>query len=96
MQFTLLSRAYCSLCSAMQDELAEMIGPGVASVRVLDVDAFPELVSRWGDLVPVLFAGTVDPARELCHYHLDRAAVARALESAAATPAAVAAGPRIG
>jgi len=48
--------------------------PGMPSIfiDVLDVDADPELVSRFDELVPVLV--TADDT-ELCHYHLDAAKV---------------------
>ena len=41
------------------------------TVRVVDVDAHPELEARWDELVPVVLHGDT----ELCHYHLDVAAV---------------------
>jgi thioredoxin reductase (NADPH) len=40
-------------------------------IEPIDVDEFPELEDRLGELVPVLMAGE----RELCHYYLDEAAV---------------------
>jgi Glutaredoxin-like domain (DUF836) len=72
-QLTLLVRAYCHLCDEMRDELALMLEPGKATVALADVDADPALEERWGDMVPVLLAGE----HELCHYRLDRVAVAR-------------------
>jgi len=48
-------------------------------VDELDVDADPALEARWGSLVPVLL---VD-GRELCHYRLDRSALAAVLAPAA-------------
>jgi len=39
--------------------------------EVIDVDLHPDLEARWGEWVPVLLHGE----RELCHYHLDEAAV---------------------
>ena len=48
---------------------------GVAFVEA-DVDADTRLEARYGELVPVL----VGPdGREICHYFLDHAALARAL-----------------
>jgi hypothetical protein len=79
MRFTLLSRAYCHLCDEMLDALAQL--PAGTPVDVIDVDA-PEhaaLEARWGDAVPVLFAGAPLPANELCRYRLDAARVAAAL-----------------
>ena len=79
MRFTLLSRSYCHLC----EEMLEALRPVVAGVPVdvIDVDA-PEhaaLEARWGDAVPVLFAGEPSPGHELCRYRLDAARVTAAL-----------------
>ncbi len=38
----------------------------------LDVDADPALAARYGELVPVL---TDAAGAEICHYHLDEAAL---------------------
>jgi thioredoxin reductase (NADPH) len=38
---------------------------------VVDVDRHPELEARWGEKVPVLLEGE----SEICHYHLDAAAL---------------------
>lgn len=72
--FTLYSRGYCHLC---EDLLAALLALQTDSTRfevaVIDVDADPDLVARFDELVPVLYG---DPARpELCHYFLDQAAV---------------------
>ena len=40
-------------------------------LTVIDVDSDPALEQRFGEWVPVLMHGE----RELCHYHLDSAAV---------------------
>ena len=75
-RFTLYSRSYCHLCEDMLAALqAFMARQGVAyAVDVVDVDADPDLVSRYDELVPVL----VDSAgAELCHYFLDEEAVLR-------------------
>lgn len=72
-RFTLYGRAYCHLCEDMARQLR---AHGVAFDEV-DVDQDPGLEARWGELVPVL-AGA--DGREICHYHLDLAALERALE----------------
>lgn len=41
------------------------------AVTVIDVDSDPALEQRYGERVPVLLHGE----RELCHYHLNSAAV---------------------
>jgi len=38
---------------------------------VVDVDNHPEVEAKWGDKVPVLLDGEI----EICHYHLDVAAL---------------------
>jgi len=40
-------------------------------LNIVDVDSQPALEQRFGEFVPVLMHGE----RELCHYHLDAAAV---------------------
>ena len=84
-RFTLYSRSYCHLCEDMLAALqAFMARQGVAyAVDVVDVDADPDLVARYDELVPVLVDAT---GAELCHYFLDEAALRRhlGLHSAAA------------
>lgn len=70
-KFTVLSRDYCHLCHEMVDALRPLASEHGWSVEVVDVDAHPALVERWDELVPVLLHGDT----ELCHYHLDAAAV---------------------
>jgi hypothetical protein len=63
----------------MRDALAaRLAGRGVEVVE-LDVDAHPPLEAQWGDQVPVLLEGDAATGREICHYHLDAAALTRAL-----------------
>jgi thioredoxin reductase (NADPH) len=40
-------------------------------IQVVDVDNHPEVEAKWGDKVPVLLDGEI----EICHYHLDVAAL---------------------
>lgn len=81
-RFTLYSRTYCHLCddmlTALRSLLAVSAAPGeqAHTIEVVDVDADETLVARYDELVPVLTASRDDgPARELCHYFLDEAAV---------------------
>lgn len=76
---TLLSRSYCHLCDEMRDALAPIARRHGTAIVEIDVDAWPALESAHGDRVPVLFLGTPDDGRELCHYHLAPEAVERAL-----------------
>ena len=70
-ELTVLSREWCHLCHDLIAALAPLQQELGFSVRVVDVDAFPELEALWSEKVPVLLAGD----RELCHYFLDEAAV---------------------
>ena len=47
------------------------------NVNVIDVDLHPPLDAKWGDKVPVLLDGDV----EICHYFLDKDALASHLEN---------------
>ena len=81
LHFTLYSRSYCHLC---EDMLAALLALQTDRLRfqveLVDVDADPALVERFDELVPVLFG---DPGQgELCHYHLDPAAVRRYIGAA--------------
>jgi len=85
-RFTLLSRSYCHLCDEMLEALRRVAAG--APVDVIDVDA-PEhaaLEARWGDAVPVLFAGEPSAGHELCRYRLDAARVTAALVATLAGP----------
>ena len=56
----------------MRAAVAPLAAAAGVAVDELDVDGDPGLEARWGASVPVLLAGD----RELCHYRLDRAALA--------------------
>lgn len=76
--FTLYSRSWCHLCEDMLTALRALEPPGWRfEINVIDVDAAPSLVARFDELVPVLYGDLDGP--ELCHYFLDREAVARYL-----------------
>lgn len=76
--FTLYSRSWCHLCEDMLTALRALEPPGRQfEIDVVDVDADPALVARFDELVPVLYGDLAEP--ELCHYFLDREAVARYL-----------------
>ena len=70
-EFVVMSREWCHLCHDLVDRLLPLAGELGWAVRVLDVDADPELEARWDELVPVVLAGDT----ELCRYHLDEAAI---------------------
>jgi acetylornithine deacetylase/succinyl-diaminopimelate desuccinylase-like protein len=81
-RLTLLVRAYCHLCDEMREALAPVATAAGCSVEEIDVDADPALEARWGGLVPVLLAA----GHELCHYRIDRTALAAYLANAALRP----------
>lgn len=70
-QLQVYSRAWCHLCEELLAALEPLRREFGVEVEVIDVDADPLLDERYGELVPVLMAGDT----ELCHYHLDPAAV---------------------
>ncbi len=70
-RFTLYSRSYCHLCEDMLAALRELAGDAV-TVDVVDVDADPDLVERYDELVPVLVGHREgEPPEQLCHYFLN-------------------------
>ena len=70
-KLTVLSREYCHLCEDMISALQQLQGRFSFDIEVVDVDSRPELEAKWGDKVPVLLDGEI----EICHYHLDVAAL---------------------
>ncbi len=63
-------RAGCHLCDQFLLELSLELGPAFEQVRIVDVDADPELALRYGLRVPVLEVdgrlvceGVLDPGR---------------------------------
>ncbi len=70
-RFTVMSREWCHLCHDLVEALQPIAAEHGWEIEVVDVDLHPELEARWDELVPVLLHGD----QELCHYHLDEAAV---------------------
>lgn len=70
-RLTVYSRGYCHLCDELIAGLRALQARIPFSYTVVDVDSDPALDARFGELVPVLMHGE----RELCHYHLEVAAV---------------------
>ena len=67
-QWTVYSRADCSLCERMLEDLAELLGPeAAAAVQVVDIEGQPELERRYGTRIPVLTADD----EFVCAYRLD-------------------------
>ena len=70
----LYSRENCHLCERLADALGPMIARR-AMLEIVDIDADPALVERYGLRIPVLVGG----GRELSAYPLDVDAVERFL-----------------
>ncbi|MBC3830654.1 glutaredoxin family protein [Undibacterium amnicola] len=70
--FTLYSRSYCHLCDDMLLQLKQYLDDVDISIAILDVDADEELLTRFDELVPVLY-GQKEGAEaiQICHYFLD-------------------------
>lgn len=75
-RFTVLTREYCHLCEVLLGGLRQLQARHDFDIEVIDVDSRPELEERWGDKVPVVLDGHL----EVCHYHLDPAAVEARLQ----------------
>ena len=76
LQLILYGRSYCHLCDDLLRALAPWQAAGLIEVDTVDVDADPALVARYDELVPVLVARQADGMQqEVCHYHLDIAAL---------------------
>ena len=73
-QWTVLSRAECSLCEQLLQELAEVLDPQqAAAVQVVDIDQDAALVRKYGQRIPVVLAD----GEFVCDYRLDRERVQR-------------------
>ena len=68
---TVYGREHCHLCEDMIATLRQLQTRLHFSLEVVDVDSDDDLRSRYGERVPVLAAG----GEEICHYHLDPAAL---------------------
>ena len=67
-RWTVYSRADCSLCERMLEELAELLGPRPPRrSQVVDIEGQPELERRYGTRIPVLTAD----GEFVCAYRLD-------------------------
>ncbi len=70
--FTLYSRSYCHLCDDMLLQLQQYLNDVDISIAVRDVDADEELLTRFDELVPVLYGQKEGAeAKQICHYFLD-------------------------
>lgn len=81
-RFTVYSRSWCHLCEDMLNALRAFPIGEAHAIEALDVDADPHLLARYDELVPVLVARRAGgDETEICHYHLDVAALRAFLAS---------------
>ncbi|XGA72822.1 glutaredoxin family protein [Chitinibacter sp. SCUT-21] len=71
MKLKLFGREYCSLCHVMKDQLLVQAA-GRFEFEWIDIEDIDALEALYGELVPVL---TDEKGQEICHYHLDQAAL---------------------
>jgi len=77
-ELTLYHRPGCHLCDDMRDALLALQAEHNFQLREVDIDADPALLARYGVLIPVLCLDE----HEICHFHLNPAALAEALANA--------------
>ena len=77
-RLTVYERTGCHLCDDMVATLAEWQEELGFEIERIDIAGSPELVDRYGAMVPVLMHGS----REICHYFLDLDALRRSLGTA--------------
>ena len=69
----LYARADCHLCQEMITALQQLQKQISFNFEVIDIDSDPELNALYNEKVPVLMAP--HDQQEICHYHLDVAAL---------------------
>src|SRR5712692_10062529 len=75
---TFYSRPGCHLCDEGKEQMAPLLRPFGARLRVVNIDEDPVLRARHTDDVPVIFLGT----RKVAKHRLDPAQFRRQLEAA--------------
>ena len=66
-------RAECHLCQEMINALQQLQKRLLFNFEVIDIDCDPGLKTLYNERVPVLMA--LHEKQEICHYHLDVAAL---------------------
>ncbi len=72
MIFTVYSREACHLCQEMIQALQCLQKDKAFEFEIVDIDTKPELVERYGTMVPVLVSQ--EDNTEICYYQLNMAA----------------------
>jgi len=76
-KITFYFRPGCHLCDDMWQHLMEIREESPFDIEAVDIDQNEDLKGRYGDLVPVLTAGS----EQLCNYYLDPVALSGYLDS---------------
>ena len=81
LELILYSRSYCHLCDDMRDAVMQYQREAAFDLEIVDVDADPDLIAQYDELVPVLATRGADGrTRMLCHYFLDPSALRALLD----------------
>ncbi len=75
--WTVYSRAECSLCDRLMEDLATLLGPTASNVAVIDIGDDPELEAKYGRRIPVLLAD----GEFVCNFRLDEARVRACMDA---------------
>ena len=81
MDLILYHRPDCHLCEEMSSALRPLATELDLMITVVDIESDPGLEERYGAWIPVL----VYEGSELCHYHIDEAAIRRFVAAKKAT-----------
>jgi hypothetical protein len=82
LRLTLYYREGCHLCQTMLQALRGLQPCLRFELALVDIDGDPDLQKRYDEWVPVLSEGET----EICHYHLDEAALVGRFGRRAAAP----------
>jgi len=74
-------RPYCHLCEEMDRALRALAAELDLVITPIDIESDPKLEERYGIRIPVL----VCDDSELCHYHIDEAAIRQFVATKRAT-----------
>ncbi|HEU4485887.1 MAG TPA: glutaredoxin family protein [Povalibacter sp.] len=75
--WTVYSRAECSLCDQLIEQLATILGPAASNVAVVDIGDDPGLEAKYGKRIPVLLAD----GEFVCNFRLDEARVRACMDA---------------
>src|SRR5262245_54111333 len=79
---TLYSRPGCHLCEEAKEQIAPLLKSAGARLRVVNIDAQPELVELFNEEVPVIFLGR----RKVAKYRVDLHQLRKQIDEARRDP----------